>query len=134
MYKKIILAILVFFFAFNIGMTVYAQPVYTESLTNKTTSSKGCEGLFGDVKDKNSIAYWLQEIFTTIKWVAPVLVLFFSVVEFLKATASQDKDALTKATKKTGKRLVIALVLFLLPSLINWLFPLLGWYGTCGIQ
>ena len=48
--------------------------------------------------------------------------------------ATQDKDALMKAMKNTGKRLILAVLLFFLPTLINFIFPLLGWYGTCGIK
>ena len=59
--------------------------------------------------------------------------LILSVADFVKAAASQDKDALVKAGKTTGKRVVYALILFFIPTLINFLFPLLGWVGTCGI-
>ena len=76
---------------------------------------------------------FLQQIFNVIKYAGPLLCLVFSVIDFVKAAASQDKDALTKAGKTTGKRVVYALILFFIPTLINFLFPLLGWVGTCGI-
>ena len=76
---------------------------------------------------------FLQQIFDVIKYAGPLLCLVFSVIDFVKAAASQDKDALTKAGKTTGKRVVYALILFFIPTLINFLFPLLGWVGTCGI-
>jgi len=94
---------------------------------------ENCESVFGDPKTEGTTAHFLDGIFTTIKWVAPLLCLVFSVVEFVKAAASQDKDALNKAFSKTIKRIVLALILFFLPSLINVLFPLIGWYGTCDI-
>lgn len=67
-------------------------------------------------------------------YLAPILCVVLSMVDFIKASASQDKDALMKAGKNTAKRLVLALILFFLPALINFIFPLLGWYGTCGIK
>jgi hypothetical protein len=76
---------------------------------------------------------FLQQIFDVIKYAGPLLCLVFSVIDFVKAAASQDKDALTKAGKTTGKRVVYALILFFIPTLIDFLFPLLGWVGTCGI-
>lgn len=76
---------------------------------------------------------FLQQIFNVIKYAGPLLCLVFSVIDFVKAAASQDKDALAKAGKTTGKRVVYALILFFIPTLINFLFPLLGWVGTCGI-
>lgn len=76
---------------------------------------------------------FLQQVFNVIKYAGPILCLVLSVADFIKATASQDKDALVKAAKTTGKRVVYALILFFIPTLINFLFPLLGWVGTCGI-
>ena len=60
--------------------------------------------------------------------------LVFSTIDFVKAAASQDKDALAKAGKNAGKRVIYALILFFVPVLIEFLFPLLGWVGTCGIS
>lgn len=76
---------------------------------------------------------FLQQVFNVIKYAGPILCLVLSVADFVKAAASQDKDALVKASKTTGKRVVYALILFFIPTLINFLFPLLGWVGTCGI-
>lgn len=77
---------------------------------------------------------FLQQIFNVIKFAGPVLCLVFSVIDFVKATASQEKEALTKAFKTTAKRLVYAIILFFIPTLINFAFELLGWVGTCGIS
>jgi len=41
---------------------------------------------------------------------------------------------LKKAAQTSLKRLGLALILFFIPTLINFLFPLLGWNGTCGIS
>jgi hypothetical protein len=66
-------------------------------------------------------------------YAGPILCLVLSISDFVKAAASQDKDALTKAGKTTGKRIMFAMILFFIPVLVDFLFPLLGWYGTCGI-
>ncbi len=95
---------------------------------------RDCEGIFGDVGKKDSVAYFLQQVFKIMGYAAPILCLVLSTFDFVKATASQDKDNLSKASKRTIKRVVLAIVLFFLPTLINFLFPLLGWYGTCGIE
>ena len=100
----------------------------TYSLAGGRTADD-CEGVF----DKEVIEF-LQQVFNVFKYAAPLLCLALSIVDFLKATASQDKDALTKAAKTTGKRIVYAIILFFIPNLINFLFNLLGWYGTCGIN
>lgn len=95
--------------------------------------AKNCDALFGDPNTPGDFANYLQQIFNLFKYLAPTLVIVLSIMEFIKAEASQKDDALIRATKKTGTRLILALILFFIPSLVNFLFHLLGWYGTCGI-
>lgn len=101
---------------------------------NSPKEKADCESLFGNPNVDGTFANFLQQIFSIIGYAAPVLCLVLSVFDFVKATASQKKDALEKAAKTAAMRVVYAIVLFFLPMLINFLFPLLGWYGTCGIQ
>ena len=93
----------------------------------------------GEENDKDgnglpSTANYLQSIFTFIRFLGPALAIVLSIVEFVKAAASQDADALIKAAKKTGWRVALAIVLFFLPVIINTTFSWFGWYGTCGIN
>ena len=94
---------------------------------------ENCDSIFGDPNKEGDFANYLQQIFNVFKYLAPALVIVLSIVEFIKAAASDDKDALMKAGKKTGVRIVLAIALFFIPGLINFLFDKLGWYGTCGI-
>ncbi len=97
--------------------------------------SETCESILGDPEDDTSFAYFLQEAFTIIQWAGPVLCVILSLVDFVKAVASQDKDAIQKAIKTSIKRFVFAVLLFFLPMLVNFLLgDVLGWYGTCGIK
>lgn len=95
---------------------------------------RDCEGMFGNPDKEGTVANFLQDIFNVFKYAAPLLCLVLSIADFVKAASSQDKDALMKAMKTTGKRIILAMILFFLPGLINFLFELLGWYGTCGIE
>ena len=54
----------------------------------------------------------LSQLFNIFKFIAPLLCLALSMMDFVKAVASQDKDALSKATKTTGKRIIFAMILF----------------------
>ena len=74
-----------------------------------------------EVFDKEILDF-LQQIFNIFKFIAPLLCLALSMMDFVKAVAGQDKDALSKATKTTGKRIIYAIVLFFIPDLINFLF------------
>lgn len=95
-----------------------------------------CESYLGNPSIKGKPAYYLQFIFDLIKYAAIILLLVLSIVEYVKATASSNQDAIKKATISTIKRLVIAIVIFMLPILIRFLLTILGAYspGTCGIS
>ena len=131
--KRIYLVLFVLFclFAFSTVRAMEARDVMDSSPVVLATDR--CNHIFGDPKTEGSFANYLQQIFNVFKYLAPALVIVLSIVEFIKAAASDDKDALLKASKKTGIRIVLAIVLFFIPGLINFLFDKLGWYGTCGI-
>jgi hypothetical protein len=93
-----------------------------------------CEALFGDPEDSDSFAFLLQRVFNIMKYAGPLLCIIFSCIDFVKVVVSDDKDAMSKTIKKCLTRVVLALVLFFIPTVINFLFPLLGFYGTCGIN
>lgn len=139
MYKKLFITFLIIFSAFFMINTskveAYAGNVRYELTTyNSVEEKKDCESLFGDPKEDGTVANFLQQIFTVMGYAAPVLCLVLSIFDFVKATASQKNDNLSKAAQTTAKRIVLAIILFFLPTLINFLFPLLGWYGTCGLE
>jgi len=100
--------------------------------------NKGCESYLGNPKDniKKPPAYYLQFAFNLIKYIAIIMLLALTVAEFTKALASSNQDAIKKALTNTIKRLIIAVVIFLLPILIEFLFKVLGIYSstTCGIE
>ena len=67
------------------------------------------------------------------KYVAIVALLVLVTTDFVKAVASNDKDALKKAGTTAIKRFIYCVLLFFLPSIISLLMTLFGAYGTCGI-
>ncbi len=85
------------------------------------------------IYEAESTAHFLQEILEFIRYLGPALTIVLTIVEFVKAAAVQDNDALAKASKKTGWRIGLCILLFFLPNLINTVFSWFGWYGTCGI-
>ena len=132
--KRIFVLIFVLFtcmFSFSSVKALSGNEVI--SSTPQVLATDKCNHIFGDPNTEGDFANYLQQIFNVFKYLAPALVIVLSIVEFVKAVASDDKDALAKATKKTGVRIVLAILLFFIPGLINFLFDKLGWYGTCGI-
>ena len=131
--KRLLVFALALFFCFIIPVKAISSEEVTSSPLVLLDTNDKCNHVFGDPNTEGDFAYYLQQIFNVFKYLAPALVIVLSTVEFIKATASDDKDALMKATKKTGIRIVLAILLFFIPGLINFLFDKLGWYGTCGI-
>ena len=131
--KKVFVFIFALFLCFGCINIVKANALEPDYIYKLDDVEEESDSLFGSVDDEDSTAHFLDELFGIFKWMAPLLCLAFSIVEFVKAAASQDKEALSKAGVKTAKRVALALILFFIPTLINFLFPLLGWYSTCGI-
>lgn len=91
---------------------------------------------FGDPNNKNDFAYYLKWIFNIMQFLGPILVLVFTVKDLLQVTAElkQDPNEFKKLGAKTVKRFIYAVMLFFLPTLINYVFGIVGLYGTCGIS
>lgn len=104
-------------------------------------TSKGCESYLGNPKfvigkDYQDPAYYLQFVFNLMKYAALILLFVFTAVEFGKAMVSNNQDAMKKAIANTIKRLIIAIIIFFLPVLIEFILQLLGIYQQdgCGIS
>ncbi len=95
--------------------------VYADTLPTKDTSSEttevNCDSLGSFRED-------LNYIFKAFKIVAPILTLVLSSYEFLMAITSKAADGIKAAGKKFGTRLVLVVVLYLLPSLLNLILDL----------
>lgn len=140
MLKKITYLLIICLFSFFALTEVKAMnnEYVSNDVNYKLDSSdvkKNCESVLGDPKDENSFAYYLNQILRMIQYLGPILCGVLTIIEFVKATASQDKELLSKAAKKTIVRVILAMVLFFVPLITNFLFDnVLGWYGTCGIE
>lgn len=95
--------------------------VYADTLPTKDTSSEttevNCDSLGSFRED-------LNYIFKAFKIVAPILTLVLSSYEFLMAITSKAADGIKVAGKKFGTRLVLVVLLYLLPSLLNLILDL----------
>ena len=63
----------------------------------------------------------------------PLLVIILTVLDLVKAVTSGDKDALTKVLKKTAKRMIYAVLLFIFPAILDKVLRWTNVYGTCPI-
>lgn len=75
----------------------------------------------GDTKplDCSSFGDVIFDVFKIIMIIAPILVVVFGSIDFAKATLQSDEAALKKAGQSFGKRIIAAVLLFLLPTIIS---------------
>lgn len=91
-------------------------------------------GLRSSAGDKCNIgANLLSFVYNILKWakyIAPVLVIILSILDFIKAIAAQNDDDMKKAQGKFVKRLIVSALLFLLPLIINFMLMTFGIYDS----
>ncbi len=132
MARRLLIMLLMVASMFMVMKTVEAKEVVTDSgvVYRLAPGEEDCK----KVDQKLQFRDFLQELFNIIKYAGPILCLVLSTMDFIKAAAAQDKDALKKAAQTSLKRLGLAIILFFIPNIIDFLFPKLGWNGTCGIR
>ena len=89
---------------------------------------KLCQGILGE-----DLTALLKDALRLMQIAGPILVIIMTIIDLIKATANGGKDDLSKVGKKTVKRLIYAVLLFLIPTILNWAFSIFGVYGVCGI-
>lgn len=131
--KKILLLCTAFLFLFSFSINVNASVIKNDFTRNIVVAAGDRCPALGDPSNSQYPAFWLQEILNIMKYVAIVALLVLVTIDFVKAVASNDKDALKKAGTTAIKRFIYCVLLFFLPSIISLLMTLFGAYGTCGI-
>ena len=95
-----------------------------------------CNSILGSTEDENSVAWLLQQLLNYIKILGPMLVVILSSMDFAKAIMASDDENMKKAEKKLMIRLVLAVALFLIPTLVSVLLNVFGITSDqiCGLQ
>lgn len=101
---------------------------------NQESACSGDDSLLGDPTDKESVAWLLQKLFDFTKVIGPILVVLLSSFDFARVIIKSDDDSMAKAQKKLWIRLVLAALLFFVPTIVDVLLGYLGFYSTCGIS
>ena len=94
-----------------------------------------CEGLISD-----NLREIINKIMTYIRIAVPILLVGLIIVDFATAIFAESDDKMKKAQSKVIKRIIIAIVIFFVPTLINLLFNIVNdvWvdahYEICGLD
>lgn len=84
-------------------------------------------GSFGNISDENSVAWLIQKILNYVKIAGPVLVLILTTIDYLRALIQSDDETMAKINKKLGTRLILIVLLFLIPTLVNAVLTIMGY-------
>lgn len=79
-----------------------------------------CENLLGKPNNPNAPAYYIVKVFSIIKYVAIVLLIVLTMMDFIGAIASSDNDIMNKTVRKTITRALLCAAIFLLPTIIRF--------------
>lgn len=96
----------------------------------------GCSTIFIDEDGNYTDLYdFVQGLFTLIKIATPVIVIALSTFDYIKAIAASNAEEMKKANGRTIKRLIVGLIIFFLPFILDILFELFGLYdlSRCNI-
>lgn len=83
-----------------------------------------CDDYFGPEGSRNSLYDVLKTVITAVRIGTPILLILLTMVDFTKATTNDE--ALPKAKKHAVTRAIVAVIIFMLPSLVNLVFALIG--------
>ena len=79
-----------------------------------------------DINDPGSVGWILYTILNYIKIIGPILVVLLSAIDFIKAVVGFDEKAMKEAQSKLVIRLVAAICLFLVPTLVQLLLSFIN--------
>ena len=81
---------------------------------------QNCESLLGSPNVDGTPAFYLSFLFSLIKYGAIILLIVLTIMDFVNAVASQDNDILKKSFNKAVTRMILCVILFLIPTIIDF--------------
>ena len=75
--------------------------------------------------DTLKVIYFLKELFNISLFIIPIILIVMLTVDFTKNVASNNEDEMKKNTNLAIKRLLFAVVIFLVPSIVKLTFTIL---------
>ncbi len=81
-----------------------------------------CEDIFGP----EFLKFLDNNVIVIIRLGIPLLLILFTTFDFAKVVFIDDKEGIQKATKRFGKRIVAAILIYLVPAILIWLVKIIG--------
>lgn len=107
-------------------------------IAKQTKKSKVAAGMEvdgkGDCGVSKRLIVWLSNILRWVKYILPVIVIIFGILDFIKAMGADKEDEMKKAQGKFIKRLIAAALVFLVPLILEFILDKMGFgYNSCGL-
>ena len=101
----------------------------TETITMESEDDDNleCDTLFGT---NTAVGKYVHYIYNILKFAVPIILLAMSIKDFGTAIISQNDDGVKKATNTFIKRLIIAILILIVPTLLNFILDILE-IDTC---
>lgn len=77
------------------------------------------------IEKVRSVLKFFGYLFLIVKILIPIIIIVFGVIDFAKAVAASDADAIQKSTKSFVFRILAGIIIFFLPTVINFTFKIL---------
>lgn len=88
------------------------------------------KAILGDPEDEDSVAWLIYLVLNIIKIAGPILVILLSSIDYIMVIIKSDNDAFAKAQKKLITRLILAILLFLIPVIVQVILEVFGITGS----
>ena len=118
---------------FDSKMAVISDSINSNSVVAVISSlkdNKECKGILGNPDNEDSVAWFLVKILNYLRLLGPLMVLVLSSLDFAKAILTSDDESLKKAQSSLITRLILAALLFVLPTLIEVILDIFGFTSS----
>ena len=118
---------------FDSKMAVISDSINSNSVVAVISSlkdNKECKGILGNPDNEDSVAWFLVKILDYLRLLGPLMVLVLSSLDFAKAILTSDDESLKKAQSSLITRLILAALLFVLPTLIEVILDIFGFTSS----
>ena len=118
---------------FDSKMAVISDSINSNSVVAVISSlkdNKECKGILGNPDNEDSVAWFLVKILDYLKLLGPLMILVLSSLDFAKAILMSDDESLKKAQSSLITRLILAALLFVLPTLIEVVLDIFGFTSS----
>ncbi len=85
-----------------------------------------CSSYLGSIAKSTDPAYYLHFAFNLMKYAAILILFALTVVDFFQSATSDKEDSIKKAFYKAIKRLIIVVIIFFIPIIVEFIFELFG--------